>query len=37
VEIAKTKIKFAATDEFDETATERIKVTFWVCTRRDCT
>jgi hypothetical protein len=37
VEIAKTEIKFAATDEFDETATERIKVTFCVGTERDCT
>jgi hypothetical protein len=37
IELAKTEIKSAATDEFGETATERIKVTFCVGTRRDCT
>jgi hypothetical protein len=36
LKLATTKIKFAATDEFDETATERIKATFCVGTRRDC-
>jgi hypothetical protein len=36
LKLATTKIKFAATDEFDETATERINVTFCVGTRRDC-
>jgi hypothetical protein len=34
---ATTEIKFAATDEFDRTATEKRKFTFCVGTERDCT